>query len=148
PKCRYRFLWLNRHVTLKPFALEHLRRDAVPWGTPIYEFAPALRARIYRPDIDLEAVIVEKVDREGGEHFFERPRWKEDLTAQVEEHRRRFGDRGVVETEDERRERVISEMRDSRARLESATGRPVTFFSPPQGAADEETLALARACGY
>lgn len=148
PKCRYRFLWLNRHIALKPFALEHLRRDAVPWGTPIYEFAPALRARIYRPDIDLEALLVEKVDRERGESFFERPGWKAELTALVEEHRRRFGDRGVMETEDERHERVTSEMRDSRARLESATGRPVTFFSPPQGAADEETLALARTCGY
>ena len=148
PKCRYRFLWLNRHIPLKPFALEHLRREAVPWGTPIYEFAPALRARVYSPDIDLEALLVEKVDREGGEGFFERPGWKEELAALVEEHRRRFGDRGVTETEDERRERVTSEMAGSRARLERATGRPVTFLSPPQGGADEETLALARACGY
>lgn len=148
PKCRYRFLWLNRHIPLKPFALEHLRRDAVPWGTPVYEFAPALRARVYRPDIDLEALLVEKVDREGGERFFDRPAWKEDLQALVDEHRRRFGDRGVMETEAERRERVRSELAESRARLERVTGRPVTFLSPPQGGADEETLSLARACGY
>ena len=148
PKCRYRFLWLNRHVPLKPFALEHLRRDAVPWGTPIYEFAPALRARVYRPDIDLEAILVEKVDREGGERFFERSAWRQELDGLVEEHRRRFGERGVLETENERRERVASELRESRMRLESATGRPVTFLSPPQGGADDETLTLARACGY
>ena len=39
PRCRYRFLWLNRNIGLKPFALQHLSRECVPWGTPVYEFA-------------------------------------------------------------------------------------------------------------
>jgi hypothetical protein len=54
PKCRYRFLWLNRYPELKPHALQYLSRDIVPWGTPVYEFAPALVAREYRPDPGIE----------------------------------------------------------------------------------------------
>ncbi|MFQ5767735.1 MAG: polysaccharide deacetylase family protein, partial [Acidobacteriota bacterium] len=63
--CDYRFLWLNRNRALKPFALQHLRREAVAWGTPVYRFAPALVARRYRPDPDIETKLVETVAREG-----------------------------------------------------------------------------------
>jgi peptidoglycan/xylan/chitin deacetylase (PgdA/CDA1 family) len=148
PRCRYRFLWLNRHRELKPFALRHLHREAVPWGTPVYEFAPALVARRYVPDPALEARVVEKVDEAGGEAFFQRPDWREELQAEVARFRDRHGERGVLETDAQRRERIREELAGSRAFLEEITGRPVRFLSPPQGAADDETLDLARQCGF
>ncbi len=63
-------------------------------------------------------------------------------------HRERFGERGRLESEPQRLARVREELAGSRARLESITGRPVNFLSPPQGGAGPETLALARECGY
>lgn len=148
PKCRYRFLWMNRHPELKPFAFDHLRRDAIPWGVPVYEFAPALVARRYLPDPELETHLVEEVAHAGGESFFSRPDWRSVLEREVEKHRARYGDRGRFETEEERRRRICHELAASRTFLEQATGRPVLFLSPPQGGADAETLELARNCGY
>ena len=148
PRCRYRFLWLNRNPALKPFALQHLRRDAVPWGTPVYEFAPALVAHRYEPDPRLEEHLVGRVAGEGGERFFARPAWRAELDGEVDAFRARHGERGRPETEIERRARLDRELEGSRARLAGITGRPVRFLSPPQGGAGEETLTLARASGY
>ena len=147
-RCRYRFLWLNRHPELKPFALEHLHREAVPWGTPVYEFAPALVARRYFPDPELERVLVEFVNDAGGESFFERPDWNHELHRLVDGYRDRYGERGSFEGEEARRRRVRDELAGSRARLEEITGRPVRFLAPPQGGSTPETLELARECGY
>ncbi|MFQ5694979.1 MAG: polysaccharide deacetylase family protein, partial [Terriglobia bacterium] len=146
--CDYRFLWLNRNRALKPFALQHLRREAVAWGTPVYRFAPALVARRYRPDPDIETKLVETVAREGGKEFFRRTDWRAHLERLVEDHRRRFGDRGSYETEEERRARICNELHGSRTFLEQLIGQPVRFLAPPQGGSNEETLILARKCGY
>ncbi len=148
PRCRYRFLWLNQNRERKPFALQHLRRESVPWGTPVYTYAPALVARRYVPDPEIEARVVELVAAEGGEAFFQRPDWRGALDGLVREHRQRRGDGGRLESLAERRERLRQEMAGSRSLLEGITGCPVRFLSPPQGGADEETLALARECGY
>ncbi len=148
PRCRYRFLWLNRNRERKPFALQHLKREAVPWGTPVYEFAPALVAREYRPDPALEERLVGHVMLAGGEEFFRDPDWRQHLERLVADHRKAHPGGGDFESEEERLTRVRDELAGSRAILEEITGEPVTFFSPPQGGADSETLALALECGY
>jgi len=55
--------------------------------------------------------------------FFERPDWKNELMQTVNGHRARFGDRGVRESDHERRERILSEMRESRRTLERYSRR-------------------------
>jgi peptidoglycan/xylan/chitin deacetylase (PgdA/CDA1 family) len=148
PKCRYRFLWLNRHPELKPFALRHLGREAVPWGTPIYEFAPALLARRYEPDPEIESRLVEHVGHAGGEEFFRRSDWRESLMKLVDVHRARYGERGAFESEDQRQQRLEDELAGTRAFLETVTEREVRFFAPPQGGADTEVLKMALRYGY
>jgi peptidoglycan/xylan/chitin deacetylase (PgdA/CDA1 family) len=84
----------------------------------------------------------------GGEGFFRDQDWRQQLDRLVADHRAAHPGGDEFESEAERRARIRDEMAGSRAILEEITGAPVTFFSPPQGGADHETLALALDCGY
>jgi len=110
PKCRYRFLWLNRHQDLKPYALQHLKRDAVPWGTPIYEYEPALVAREYHPDPGLESRLVGHVAEMGGEAFFRNPSWRSKLEGLVSDYRAAHSGGDELESEEARLARVRDEL--------------------------------------
>jgi len=78
-----RFLWLNAHTADKPFALERMTDDAVPWGTPVYEYRPALVAHRFHPDPAETDALTGLVASEGGARFFAAPGWRERLDREV-----------------------------------------------------------------
>ena len=55
---------------------------------------------------------------------------------------------GTYETEEERRERVLHELTESREILERELRKPVEFFSWPGGGVDDSAAELARHAGY
>jgi len=148
PRSRLRFLWLNTHEDNKPFALEQMGDASVPWGTPVYDYAPALVARRFFPDPREGEHLVDFVARHGGAALFETPDWRERLDAELARLRSGPPRTGTYETEDERTARVRAELVESRSVLSARLGHPVDFLSFPQGGMDESSERLALEAGY
>lgn len=147
-RSRLRFLWLNANPDRKPFALAEMRDDSVRWGTPVYEFAPALVARRFTPDVDETEIAVDLVARNGGAAFFERRDWKERLDAAILGRRTPGRDTGTYETESERAARILDELRSSRELISARLGHAVDFLSFPQGGMDADGERIAADAGY
>jgi len=148
PRSRLRFLWLNAHEDRKPFALEEMGDTSVPWGTPVYDYAPALVARRFFPDPSEGERLVDFVARQGGAALFDRPDWRGQLDAELARLRSGSRPTGAYETEDERTARVRAELAESRRLLAERLGHAVTFLSFPQGGMDEASERLALEAGY
>jgi peptidoglycan/xylan/chitin deacetylase (PgdA/CDA1 family) len=143
-----RFLWLNSHPDDKPFSLDLMTESSIPWGTPIYEYRPALVARRFHPDPDEAARLVELVAQHGGAAFFERADWRGALDAEVERQRSRGRSTGTLESDDEYRARVRGELVESRRILSERLNKDVRFLAFPQGAHDAAVEDIAREAGY
>ena len=148
PRSRLRFLWLNTHEDRKPFALHEMGDASVPWGTPVYDYAPALVARRFFPDPREGEHLVDFVARHGGAALFDRPDWRERLDAELA--RLRSGSRSATafETDDERNARLRFELSESRRVLSQRLGHPVDFLSFPQGGMEDASERLALDVGY
>ena len=133
---------------MKPFALSQLDDHSIPWGTPVYEYAPALVARRYFPEVREAEAVVEFVARRGGAAFFEDPGWRAKLDAEVASFRSGSTPSGSYESEPERDARVRGELTDSKRVLSERLGHPVEFLSFPQGGMDESCERLALDAGY
>jgi len=148
PRSRLRFLWLNANESRKPFALDEMTDASIPWGTPIYEYAPAVVARRFVPDPVESAALASFVAERGGAGFFGTPGWKD--TLDDEARRRRDGAKGggSYESDEARMARVRDEIEGSGRILSSGLGRDVAFFSFPQGARDDAAESMASEAGY
>jgi hypothetical protein len=133
---------------MKPFALSQLDDHAVPWGTPVYEYAPALVARRFFPDVREGDAAAEFVARHGGAAFFDDSAWREKLDAEVAAFRSGSTTSGTYESEPERADRVRDELTESKRLLSMRLGHPVEFLSFPQGGMDEACERLALEAGY
>jgi peptidoglycan/xylan/chitin deacetylase (PgdA/CDA1 family) len=148
PRSRLRFLWLNANESRKPFALDEMTDASIPWGTPIYEYAPAIVARRFVPHPGEADTIVAFVAARGGATFFDAPAWKDALDAEVRKFRSGGRLLGDYETESERAFRVRDEIEGSRRILAQALGREIAYFSFPQGARDDASESIVREAGY
>ena len=148
PRSRLRFLWLNAHESQKPFALTELHDQSVPWGTPVYEFAPALVARRFFPEAREGDRLVDFVARHGGASFFDRPDWRATLDAEAARGRSGTRSNGTYESDDEKTARVRGELAESKRVLSENLGHPVEFLSFPQGGMDDTCERLALEAGY
>lgn len=116
----------------------------VPLGRPILRWAArtsdALR---FREAPAFGAACVDAVERAGGEAFFQRPRWEQELRALV-------GTRapGTVETPAERDRAILDELVQSRRAIEEHTGRPVIHLCFPWHVSGAAARRLAREAGY
>ncbi len=138
--------WLdwNAHPEDKPFYLRRPRTSRVPWGVPVYEHAKSLEARRFVPDEREAEALAQHVAERGGERFFERPDWREELERVVHEWRRDHGSHGQYESEGEQRARYERELVASRERIASEVGADVDFLVWPGGGYDAMSFAMAR----
>jgi len=139
--------WLiwNHFPDQKYAAMRGTMAERIPYGTPIYESEKSLLVHRYFEDRDLTERLLETVAGDGGAEFFRRPDWRERLLKTVEA----FGPRNDrIETEEEYRARVKSELLESRAKIEAEVGKPVHFLAWPGGARNELTYRLAEEAGY
>jgi peptidoglycan/xylan/chitin deacetylase (PgdA/CDA1 family) len=127
---------------------EYLARrltDLVPLGTPIYRSGKSLAVRRYFEDTALTEALTGHVAKEGGEAFFSKVGWREELAALVRDHGP-LDDR--LETEAEYESRVRYELEESRRILESSLGVEVEFLCWPGGGRTPRTLEIAREVGF
>ena len=124
-------------------------RASVPWGTPVYEFAQTLLNRRYLEDPATTRCAVEHVANHGGEDFFSRGEWKQELLAVVEQDRQGRTPGGRLETEEAYVERLRQELIGSKKVLEEHLSAPVDFLCWPCGDYTEQLQRFAiEECGY
>lgn len=147
PGDSYPWLAWNLRPERKYIYLEEDQAEYTPWGSPIYEFQPAVRARRYFPGRDAQQVAVGVVEAGGGRRFFERPDWRSELMAAALRAAPEAGG-GREETAAERRDRLGQEVVASRAELGRLLGKTIDYLCWPNGAYDETAVGLAEGAGY
>ena len=139
------WLWWNRSPGEKYKSMHERLGTRIPYGEPIYRHGKSFAVRRYFEDPGLTARLVAFVAENGGAAFFSRPGWRERLEAVARDYGPR-ADR--IETEDEYRARVMSELVESRRTIEAALGTPVRFLCWPGGALNDDLRAMAAEAGY
>jgi peptidoglycan/xylan/chitin deacetylase (PgdA/CDA1 family) len=117
----------------------------VPYGRPVYRHGKALVTPRYFEDERTREILVDHVRRSGGEAFFRRGGWREELLGIARSHVPR-ADR--VESREEYRERVREELSQSKRILEEGLGKSIDFLCWPGGGRSPETIGIAMECGY
>jgi peptidoglycan/xylan/chitin deacetylase (PgdA/CDA1 family) len=108
-------------------------------GAPIYELDAELVRYRYTPDRRLTDRCVNYVAQNGGEAFFKRENWREELQQVVENFRGSTAERGRYETDVQKGLRIQREIFHSKRMIEQAIGpgKKVDYFAYPWGIYDE-----------
>ena len=119
-------------------------------GAPIYDFGYGLVNDRYFPDKRIANLCVNYVAQNGGEDFFKREGWKEELFQLVEDFRSHHQEGGSYEKEGQKNSRFRTELYRSKEIIELTIGRrkQVECFAYPWGAYDEELIVLLKKYGY
>jgi peptidoglycan/xylan/chitin deacetylase (PgdA/CDA1 family) len=119
-------------------------------GAPIYEYSYELVNNRYLPDKRIANLCVYYVAQHGGEDFFKREGWKEELFQVVEDFRNRNQERGSYETEEQKNLMFRTELYQSKKIIELTIGhrKQVEFFAYPWGAYNEELILELEKYGY
>lgn len=145
------YFWLdwNRCPEWKYSWLTRDFRATVPWGTPVYEFAPSLLGRRYFDDPCVAERAVAHVADSGGRDFFTRPDWRSELQHVVDVYR--ASNRVIVryESDEEYVGRVTDEMSGSRRIIGERLNKTVDFLAWPCGDYTPRLQRIAiEDCGY
>jgi len=138
--------WLdwNARPEKKPYYLESLGQSGVPWGVPVYEHAKSLEATRYFPDPAESQRLVSYVVSHCGRDFFTRSDWRDRLQEVVTQWRAHHPPTEHYEAGDERRQRLLTELEESKRIIESRLGKEVHSMFWPGGGYDDESLSLAQ----
>lgn len=149
PADDYHWLYWNTHPEEKHGWLTRDFREAIPWGTPVYEFEQTLLERRYFEDPQVTEVATGYVARNGVRDFFSRSHWRDELFEVVRAHRARKASQGHNESEEEHTARIRDELVGSRRILEARLQKPVDFLCWPCGDYTEKLQRFAiEECGY
>jgi len=120
-------------------------------GTPMYERGSALAVRKYAGDPLLAEALIHYVNQNGGEAFFrdkEKAIVDKTLMEVVAAYKAGHRIEGSYEDEASWRERVRSELLQSKQDIERHLGKRCRYLAWPWGEYDQAGLELAREVGY
>ncbi len=144
-------LW-NRFPLFKPYYLTqaHDYEKKIPYGTPIYEHGKSLETRRYIPNEDeLELSLVKYVEQCGGEHFFEKADWCQQLNDVVAKNRRSNGGAsGTFESVIDHEKRIMHELKESKKVIEQELNKTIEGICWPGGGVTESVFKMAKEVGY
>jgi peptidoglycan/xylan/chitin deacetylase (PgdA/CDA1 family) len=143
-------IWLfwNHFPDRKKNWWQHDLSTFAAWGTPLFEQGPALTHKKFIPDQSIvEALQRFSAQRQSSDYC--RSNWRAEFEACYREQLARLGGKaGSFESDAEFGERVAAELRLSKERIENETGAKADFFCWPENQFSEESLQLAKKCGY
>jgi peptidoglycan/xylan/chitin deacetylase (PgdA/CDA1 family) len=119
-------------------------------GAPIYEFGYELVNEQYFPDQRIVNLCVDYVIQNGGEEFFKKEGWREELRQVVENFRNRYSERRRYEGDNQTGIRFKTEIYWSMKIIEMNIGasKEVQFFAYPWGVYDEALVQQLKQYGY
>lgn len=128
---------------------DHLHQR-LPWGTPIYNYQPRMRAaRRFFDDEGLRAACVEYVARHGGEGFFGQRDWRSQLNRLIDDYRQAHDLDERYETADEQRAAIRASLANSKHSIEQKLpGQNVTHLCYPWHRYSMLAASLAQELGY
>jgi len=137
------YMWLdwNRDPSIKPFWMKMERENN--WGSPVYQYGPALTTRIFAPGGELETILTKYVDARGGVPFFESTHWREELFDLVRGLGNEVVRAGTHEGEKDFKERQKHEVIQSRELLQQGVGEEITCLAWPNDAHTSELTRIA-----
>ena len=118
-------------------------------GRPIYEARPRMEAKSrYFDDEDLRTTCEAYVADHRGESYFDQRFWRRELLSVARGHRKKFGDRGRYESEEERRLALIEELGSAREILEGQLGKQIRHLCYPWHMGSETAVRLSKQTAY
>ena len=145
---RYPWMAWNKQPDQKPFYLTNEQSKFISYGTPIYEYEKALICKRYYPPKAIAKEIAKYVSKNGGADFFNKQDWKNSLKSLHKQLMIKFKADQSYESDDEYRQRIFKELRDSKQILENNLNKEINFISWPGGGYNEVVLSLAEKAGY
>lgn len=139
---RFWLFWLDHPERKSDWLASHELLDQ-GWGRPVYSFERSLVSPAWLEDVGLRDCCENYVRANGGQAFFSRDRWREQMHAVVREYRTENPDQGRLETVGEYRARVLDELQRSRLLIQTRAGGNANFFCWPGERFSEESLQLA-----
>lgn len=110
----------NYAIPMRREGESDVRYTPPAYGTPIYRSMPRMSApRRYFDDAGLRQACVEHVTKNGGNAFFQRNHWRDDLIHLVEQYRAEKGDQGTYETHEQQRVALREDLQQSKEHIES-----------------------------
>lgn len=119
-------------------------------GAPVYTMAPSTSgARRYLDDGGLKDVCISMVRENGGMDFFNRRNWRKRLKGVVDNYRECNVLNDRYESDAEREEMILYELRESKAIIERyLPGKSVNHLCYPFFAGSELCIELSKKSGY
>jgi peptidoglycan/xylan/chitin deacetylase (PgdA/CDA1 family) len=147
PRDDYKWMTWNYYRIKKPF-LQIDDENLVRLGQPVYKFEKSLMTKRYFPDKNLDAFIIDYVDKHGNSDFFNNPDWKNVLISKVDEYRSNHPIEDSYETKAEWLKRLKNELLESKAIIEKQLQKKVSFLCWPGGSGTKEGVMIAKSIGY
>jgi len=145
---RYPWLSWNARPDRKPYYLSEDQQGFVPRGTPIFSHQKSMVVRRFFPDESLVKRITAYVRDEleaSGEPL---STWQESVQKKFSADLDDGKVPGRFETTEQKDERILAELRDARAIIESRLDKTVSYLAWPGGGVDEGAIKHARTAGY
>lgn len=141
---------MNLDVPLIRFNGEENYSREVKIGTPIYEHASRFSGkRRYFDDENLRFECTEYVRLNGGTNFFKKLDWRKKISNIVNNYKMQCGDSGFFENENELRESIFYEFRESKLLIENMLpGKSINHFCYPWWEGCELASEISKEAGY
>ena len=136
-------LFCHLNPELKPEWFKHEMR--FPRGYPLFALGEALADRIFYPEPQLIALLVEAAARPG---FFDQSDWTQQLNAIVRQFKETNQNLGTTESRNHAEKRWKTELVQSRNILERLTGKPVLHLVWPRDKSNAVVEKMALKSGY
>ncbi len=144
-----KYIWMtwNDNIDEKPY-LQFDNNNTIKWGKAVYAHEKSLMARRYFPDTNLDDFLMEYVNNNGGECFFYKDNWEEELFSRVELYKQTHKITDSFESENERLERIRFELEESKLQIEKNLNKTIDFLCWPGGSGTIEGQRIAKEVGY
>jgi peptidoglycan/xylan/chitin deacetylase (PgdA/CDA1 family) len=121
----------------------------VALGTPIYENDSRFSGKKrYLDDEKLRSLCINYVYKNGNADFFSQLNWRNKLNKVVENYSLKNRNNGFYENENELKEAIYVEMRESKLKIENILGKSVNHFCYPWWVGSETALEISKEAGY
>lgn len=128
------------------FEYEH----ALDYGRPIYKNASRLAGfKGYKEDIKLYTYCTQYVQKNGGIHFFNKSKWRDELFDMVKKYKMNYEIDAHYESEENKKETMLKTLYQSKIEIESKlSNHEVQFIAAPWGESAHLTTELSKSIGY
>jgi len=140
-----KYIWMdwNEAPDMKWQYLFEDRSNKKAYGMPVYEYGKSLEVRRFYPDPKLSKYLVDYVSSKG-QSFFHNPDWRNVLTAETEDYKKKNKIREGYESNKEYLARLDWELSESKRIIETKLDKRVEFLCWPGGGYNQDAINISK----